>query len=111
LEEAMTARYIDFDSVENYYFRLVVQHVLSEYGSDRLADVPGALEDVACLALNQLPPRYIRHTIDTAFFLSVDEQQEMIRAVKLAVERAAKFVAEHPRLPLTGELPHGELPG
>jgi hypothetical protein len=106
----MTARYIDFDSVENYYFRLVTQHVISEYGATALADVPGALEDVACLALNQLPPRYIRHTIDTVFYLSVEEQQEMIRAVKLAVERAAKFVGEHPRLPLTGELPHGELP-
>lgn len=106
----MTARYIDFDSVENYYFRLVAQHVISEYGSAELADIPGALEDMACLALNQLPPRYVRHTIDTAFYLSIEEQQEMIRAVKLAVERAAKFVAEHPRLPLIDELPHGELP-
>lgn len=107
----MPVRYIDFDSMENYYFRLVVQHIVSEYGSSELAEVAGALEDVACLALNQLPPRYVRHSIDTAFYLSVEEQQEMIRAVKLAVERAKHFVEAHPRLPLTGELPHGELPG
>ncbi len=105
------ARLIDFDSLENYYFRLVVQHIVSEYGHTEMAEIPGALEDVACLALNQLPPRYVRHSIDTAFYLSVEEQQEMIRAVKLSVERAKRFVDEHPRLPLTGELPHGELPG
>jgi hypothetical protein len=106
----MTVRYLDFDSVENYYFRLVVQQITSAFGESPLADVPGALEDVACLALNQLPPRYVRHSIDTAFYLSVEEQQEMIRAVKLAVERAVKFVSENPRLPLTDALPHGELP-
>lgn len=107
----MTDRKIDFDSLENYYVRLVVQHITSAYGASQMADIPGALEDVACLALNQLPPRYVRHSIDTAFYLSVEEQQEMIRAVKLAVERAVRFVQDHPRMPLTGELPHGELPG
>lgn len=103
-------RAADFDSVENYYYRLVVQHIAASLSSSPLADVPGALEDVACLALNQLPPRYMRHSIDTAFYLSVEEQQGMVRAVQLAVERAARYVQAHPRLPLTGELPHGELP-
>jgi hypothetical protein len=104
-------RYVDFGSVENYYYRLVVQQVLSGLGDSGLADVPGALEDVTCLALNQLPPRYARHSIDTVFYVPVEQQQEMIRAVKLAVERAAKYVQEHPRLPVTCELPEGMLPG
>jgi competence protein ComFB len=107
----MATRLIDFTSMENYYVRLVVQHVTAEHGNSPLAEQPGALEDVACLALNQLPPRYVRHSIDTAFYLSVEEQQDMIRAVKLAVDRAVRFVEDHPRLPLTGELPHGELIG
>jgi hypothetical protein len=107
----MAVRYIDYNTLENYYVRLVVQHITAEYGDSPMADVPGALEDVACLALNQLPPRYVRHSIDTAFYLSVEEQQDMIRAVKLSVERAMRYVQEHPRLPLTDELPHGELPG
>jgi competence protein ComFB len=67
--------------------------------------MPGALEDVACLALNQLPARYVRHSIDTAFYLSVDEQQEMIRAVELAVDRAAEYVQSHPRMPLAEQMP------
>jgi len=104
-------RFINFDSIENYYQRLVFQTILAELSESALAKQPGALEDVACLALNQLPPRYIRHAVDTAFFLSIIEQQEMIQTVKEAVQRAARFVADHPRQPLTGELPKGELPG
>ena len=101
---------IDFDSLENYYRRLVIEHLISEYGESSLAQMPGALEDVACLALNQLPPRYVRHSIDTAFYLSMEERQEMARLVKESVEQAAKYVLEHQRDPLTSELPMASLP-
>ena len=103
-------RYVNFDSLENYYQRLVYQAIISEYANTELAQVPGSLEDVACLALNQLPPRYVRHAVDTAFYISIEEQQEMIKAVREAATRAAHYVMEHPRQPLTGELPRGELP-
>lgn len=101
--------HVDFGSLENYYQRLVVQRLMQEYGETEIAATPGALEDIACLALNQLPPRYVRHSIDTAFYLGVEEQQEMVRAVELAVERAYEYVAENPRLPLSTELPIGNL--
>jgi len=102
--------YINFDTVQNYYERLVFQQIVNELGETELGSTPGALEDIACLALNQLPPRYVRYAVDTSFYLSVDEQQEMVRAVELAVQRATKFVTEHPRGPLSEELPPGELP-
>ena len=102
--------FINFDSVQNYYERLVFQQIVNELGDSELATTPGALEDIACLALNQLPPRYVRYAVDTSFYLNVDEQQEMGRAVELAVQRATKFVMEHPRMPLSKELPRGELP-
>ena len=98
-------RFINFDSIRNYYESYVFEKISRKYGNSELADQPGALEDIACLALNQLPPRYVRHSIDTAFYLSVEEQQEMIRAVELAVERAASYVRQHPRLPLVEEMP------
>lgn len=100
---------VNFDSVTNYYHSLVVQQILKDYSNSDIASTEGALEDIACLALNQLPPRYVRHSIDTAFYLSVEEQQEMLRAVELAVERAVEYVSENPRLPLSTELPIGEL--
>lgn len=96
---------LNLDSVENYYQRLVFQYIISEYGDSDLATNPGALEDVACLALNQLPARYVRHTVDTAFYITVDEQREMIDAVRSAVNRAVEYVREHPREPMTGKLP------
>jgi competence protein ComFB len=104
-------RYVQFNTIENYYQRLVTQLIISEYAGGPLGDVPGALEDIACLALNQLPPRYVRHAVDTAFYLSVEEQQAMIQRARAAVERAANFVNANPREALTGEMPQGELPG
>jgi len=101
---------VDFESVHNYYERLVAQFIISEYGGSELAQIPGALEDMACLALNQLPARYVRQSIDTAFYLEVAEQRQMIAAVEDAVHRAATFVRSNPREPLTESLPIGELP-
>lgn len=101
--------HVDFDSVKNYYQSLVVQQIIKSYGDSEMASTEGALEDIACLALNQLPPRYVRHSIDTAFYLSIEEQQEMVRAVELAVERAVEYVSDNPRLPLGTELPIGEI--
>ena len=101
--------FVDFDSVKNYYYNLVIQHVLKTYGEAEISAADGALEDIACLALNQLPPRYGRNSVDTAFYLSVEEQQEMVRAVELAVERAAEYVSDNPRLPLGTELPSGNI--
>jgi competence protein ComFB len=103
-------RYVQFNTIENYYQRLVVHTIISEFADGQLADIPGALEDVACLALNQLPARYVRHAVDTAFYLSVEEQQEMIQAARDAVARAVRYVSEHPRQPMTGEIPKGQLP-
>ena len=51
---------------------------------------PDYLEDVACVALNQLPARYVRHEVDLAFYIPVEERLEMERAVAQAVARAAR---------------------
>jgi competence protein ComFB len=99
-------QFINFESIRNYYEGYVFEQISRKYGESDLINQQGALEDIACLALNQLPARYVRHSIDTAFYLSVEEQQEMIRAVELAVDRAADYVKLHPRLPLAERLPN-----
>lgn len=98
-------RYFDPESVTNFYESYVFEQIQRKYSDSELALLPGAMEDIACLALNQLPPRYVRHSIDTMFYLTVEERQEMIHAVELAVDRAAEYVRQHPRLPLGEPLP------
>ncbi len=82
----------DFTSIQNYHERAVAEAV--RRGAARfqhLAD-KGLLPDVACVALNRLPPRYIRHEVDFAFFLTEKERAENERAVAKAVEFAFEFV-------------------
>jgi hypothetical protein len=50
------------------------------------------LADVACVALNRLPPRYIRHPVDLAFYMSDQERADTERAISDAVRRAFEFV-------------------
>jgi len=81
---------MNFEAIHNYYEALVIEHIM-----DTIAKEPGIdqnfLEDVACLALNQLPARYVRHDVDMAFFLTTREREKMqtniIEAVLNATER------------------------
>ena len=87
----------DLDSIHNFYEGLVFEElnrVLAgrEIGGDYIADA-------ACVALNHLPPRYIRHDVDMMFYLSPDEKQEMDDKVKEAVQKAVTFVDQ--RIPET----------
>jgi hypothetical protein len=52
----------------------------------------GLLADVACVALNRLAPRYIRHEVDMAFYLSERERDDTQRADNDAVKFAFEFV-------------------
>ena len=82
----------EFELVHNHHERAVFTAV-----SEGAARFPGVeaknlLADVACVALNRLPPRYIRHEVDFAFYLSDAERQENQRAVEEAVNFAFEFV-------------------
>jgi len=78
------------DSIHNYYERLVLDEVRRALAEEsRSAEL---LADIACVALNHLPPRYIRHAVDMAFYLSPREQMEMEDKVRTAVADAIAFV-------------------
>ena len=51
-----------------------------------------ALPDVACVALNRLGARYIRHTVDLAFYLTEKERLSMDQTINDAVSFAFEFV-------------------
>lgn len=76
----------DFEQVHNYYERLVFEEVArrspnaTNFTSDMLADV-------ACVALNRLPARYVRHDVDLMFYLTEHERH----AIELSMEEALQF--------------------
>jgi hypothetical protein len=57
-----------------------------------LSDQPELLADVACVALNRMPPRYIRNNVDTIFYMSDDDHSRHAVAVTTAVKCAFEFV-------------------
>lgn len=77
--------------ITNYYEPLVVAAV-QRYAAEHIIDPPlpsdDLLEDAACIALNRLPTRYIRHYIDASFFLSTTERARMDTEVEQAVHEA-----------------------
>ena len=83
----------DFSSVCNHNERAVYEAVL--HHAQRypgIAQDTELLADVACVALNRLPPRYIRHPVDLAFYLSDRERGESERQLAESVDFAFGFV-------------------
>ena len=82
----------EFELVHNHHERAVFAAVVQL--APRYPKPAGAslLADVACVALNRLPPRYIRHEVDFAFYLSDRERDETQAAIDEAVNSAFAFV-------------------
>jgi hypothetical protein len=76
----------NFEQVHNYYERLVFEEVVRraqahpDFTNDMLADV-------ACVALNRLPARYVRHDVDMMFYLTEQERH----AIELSLEEVLQF--------------------
>ncbi|TAK90687.1 MAG: hypothetical protein EPO09_16670 [Aquabacterium sp.] len=81
----------DFTTLHNYYEKQVVDQVL-----DLAPNYPllkkDHLPDVACVALNRLPPRYIRHQVDLAFHMTEKERLDSEQLIQDAVKFAFEFV-------------------
>jgi competence protein ComFB len=86
-----------FESVQNYYENLVFTEIrqAAKKRKDKVDD--DYLEDVACVALNHLPTRYVRHHVDLAFYLTSEERQTIDDSVKTAVADAFAFVDKERR--------------
>jgi len=82
----------DFASIYNHHERAVYEAVRT--AASRFQHIADAeiLADIACVALNRLPPRYIRHEVDFAFYLTDRERMENERAISEAVAFAFEFV-------------------
>ncbi len=76
----------NFEQVHNYYERLVFEEV-AQRSQSYPHFTPDMLVDVACVALNRLPARYVRHDVDLMFYLTEQER----RAIELSLEEALQF--------------------
>ncbi len=83
-----------FDTISNYYEKQVFLQVRLILGKE-FKDNPDFQADVACVTLNSLPPRYIRHHVDMAFYMTSDERTEMEKSINQAILDAIDFVRSH----------------
>ncbi|MCC2616671.1 late competence development ComFB family protein [Aestuariibacter halophilus] len=78
------------DDIHNYYEHLVLERI-EQLGLNQSKDA-NYLADLCCLALNQVPPRYIRYEVDMAFYLPQNERQQMEMNVVNAVRKAMEYL-------------------
>ncbi|MCG8612996.1 MAG: late competence development ComFB family protein [Pseudomonadales bacterium] len=83
------------DNIRNYYENWVLEELEILVEGKSFDD--DYLTDVICVALNHLPPRYIRHEVDMIYYVSPVENEEMRDKVRKAVEKALAYVEEHER--------------
>lgn len=83
--------------IRNYYEQLVAEEIRRRLHDQKPSASLDYMADVACVALNRLPPRYIRFEVDMAFYMSPDEFVRTQQSVQDAVTEALAFVAQHSR--------------
>ena len=80
----------ELGSIHNYYEGLVFAAIRiklpAKYGSTAY------IADIACVALNELPSRYIRHEVDMSFYLTSQERHIMSKSVECAVSKAIVYI-------------------
>lgn len=89
---------IDFSSIHNHH-----EHTIFQAVTERAVQFPALagreelLIDVACIALNRVQPRYIRHKVDYLFYLTEQERQRNDLMIAEAVDHAFRFVQSRER--------------
>ena len=80
-----------FSTITNYYERLVFERLQTLLQEKEGGIDPEYMDDVACVALNRLPPRYVRHTVDLAFHMNDAEWEKLLQEVDKVVTEALAF--------------------
>jgi len=89
---------MNFDAIYNYHENLVFDAISHEVEKSNRTYSQNEIEDIACIALNALPSRYVRHAVDTVYFQSDDQRISMDRRILDAVKSAIDKVNNHPSL-------------
>ncbi|MBI3772075.1 MAG: late competence development ComFB family protein [Gammaproteobacteria bacterium] len=86
-----------FENIANYYEQLVFNEIKTTLKAMKRKADEDLMEDIACVALNRLPSRYVRHHVDLIFYLSAEEHAHIAQTVRNAVTEAIQFVDQHRR--------------
>ncbi|MDH5424483.1 MAG: late competence development ComFB family protein [Gammaproteobacteria bacterium] len=81
--------------IHNYYEHLVFDYIDEHIIPNTGGKPDDYFLDIACIALNKLPNRYVRHDVDMAFFLSQKDREDMRTAVRNCVKEAQTFIDQH----------------
>lgn len=84
------------DNIFNNHEKLVFDEVMRVQASDETDYEQSMLEDVVCVALNNLPARYVRHSVDTVFYQTIREGEKIDIMVHEAVKEAFVLVTSNP---------------
>lgn len=84
-----------FDSINNYFENLVIGVIREKSQKNELDHDDDFLADIACVALNQLPARYVRHNVDMVFYMTMEEREQNQTIVEDAVDMAIDYVNKH----------------
>ncbi len=96
-----------FETINNYYEKLVSTELQDQLAGMESVPDQDVIDDITCVALNQLPARYVRHTVDLVFYMTADERAHISRAVSEAVRMAIQFVTEQADSPRPHTFTHG----
>lgn len=83
----------NFEQVHNYYERLVFEDV-ARRAQSYPSFTSDMLGDVACVALNRLPARYVRHDVDMMFYMTEHERHAIDLSLEESLQFAFRFVGE-----------------
>lgn len=86
----------------NYYESLVFGEIDKTLANGDKTYTRDTISDIACVALNQLPSRYIRYNIDLALYMEFDEKIQTEKDVAVSVKKAFETVSSKPRLHTQG---------
>lgn len=84
-----------FGNINNYFEKLVFTVLQNKINDNEVDEDEDFLDDVACVALNQLPSRYVRHNVDMVFYMTSEEREQNKIIVEDAVIMAIEYVTKH----------------
>lgn len=84
-----------FDNIHNYFEKIVFEVLQEQLQENKIDNDEDFLADIACVALNQLPSRYVRHNVDMVFYMTSEEREQNQIIVEDAVIMAIDYVQKH----------------
>lgn len=84
-----------YETIHNYYENMVQDKINDLIEANLIDPDRSLIEDIACVALNQLPARYVKHDVDMAYYMTIKERETMEYDVHRAVTAAVEYVSQN----------------